>query len=144
MLKYANNSQIDIGVFMKYNTKQRELLLEFFNKNHDKNFSADEIVKMLNNTDISASAVYRNLAQLESDGKIRKISKTGSRKAFYQFVDCDECKDHLHLTCVKCGSTCHLDCKHSSIIAENVLQNARFNLDKNCTILYGVCDKCSK
>lgn len=129
---------------MQYKTKQREILINFFENNHDKCFSAEEIAKELNNTNISVSAVYRNLSELEKDGKIRKITKNGTIKSFYQFVDCDECKDHLHLTCIQCGKTSHLDINESAVIAKNILKNARFNIDKNNTILYGLCDKCNK
>lgn len=129
---------------MQYNTKQREILISFFEANHDKCFCAEEIVEALKNSDISISAVYRNLSELESDKKIRKIVKSGTRKAFYQFLDCDECKDHLHITCTKCGKTSHLGVNESIFIAENVLKNAKFNIDKNNTVLYGLCDKCSK
>ncbi len=133
-----------IEVKMQYNTKQREVLMSFFESHHDQAFSAEEIAHQLKNNSISISAVYRNLADLEKDGKIRKIAKSGTHKAFYQFVDCDECKGHLHLTCMKCGKTEHLDDGDSHQIAKTVLQNSNFNLDSDSTILYGICEKCRK
>ncbi len=129
---------------MQYNTRQREILINFFNSNHDKSFSAEEIAETLKDMDISVSAVYRNLAELEKDGKIKKISKSGTRKAYFQFVDCDECKEHLHITCTKCGKTTHLPDVDSIMIVQNVLHNTKFNIDKKNTVLYGLCDKCSK
>ncbi len=129
---------------MQYNTKQREVLMSFFESHHDQAFSAEEIAEQLKSEKISISAVYRNLAELEKDGKIRKNIKSGNRKIFYQFVDCDECKGHLHLTCTKCGKTEHLPDADSNKIVKSVLQNSNFNLDSDSTILYGVCEKCRK
>ena len=129
---------------MQYNTKQREVLIDFFESHHDQSFSAEEIINQLKNDAISISAVYRNLADLENDGKIRRVAKSGTHKAFYQFVDCDECKGHLHLTCTKCGKTEHLDDSNSHQIVKAVLQNSDFNLDSNSTVLYGICGKCRK
>lgn len=133
-----------IEVKMQYNTKQRGVLIDFFESRHDQSFSAEEIVNQLKNDTISISAVYRNLTDLEKDGKIKKIAKSGTRKAFYQFVDCDECKGHLHLTCTICGKTEHLDDGNSHQIAKAVLQNSNFNLDSASTVLYGICGKCHK
>lgn len=127
---------------MQYNTKQREVLLEFFENHHDQSFSAETIVEQLKHDVISISAVYRNLADLEKAGKIRRVAKRGTRKAFYQFVACDECKGHLHLTCTKCGQTKHLDDDNSHQIVKSVLQNSNFNLDSDSTVLYGVCENC--
>lgn len=129
---------------MQYNTKQRELLLKFFNDNHDKTFSAEQIIEALKQSDISISAVYRNLSSLEKEGKIKKVTKSSSRKAYYQFLDCSECREHLHITCTKCGKTTHLPDTDCMLITQNILHNSKFNIDKNNTILYGLCDKCSK
>lgn len=126
---------------MEYNTKQREILLDFFNNNKDTLFSADEIAQKLQNSDISKSAVYRNLCELEKSGKVRKSAKSGSRKAYYQFVDCDDCHNHLHLSCTKCGKTSHLDENRTKNL-EKMLESLNFNIDKNSTVLYGLCEEC--
>ena len=131
--KIENNSQISISSVLRY-----------VNANHDKSFSAKEIADGLKDMNISISAVYRNLVDLEKEGKIRKVAKSGTREAFYQFIDCDECKEHLHITCTKCGKTTHLPDADSAMIIQKVLNKTNFDIDKNNTILYGVCDKCKK
>ena len=60
---------------MSYKTKQRDVILKFFEKNHDKNFTVTEIFENVKNENISLSAIYRNLAELEKAGKVRKLSK---------------------------------------------------------------------
>ena len=129
---------------MSYKTQQREILINFLKENHNKNFSVDEISKALENYDISVSAIYRNLCELENDGQVKKISKSGTRKAFYQFVGDDACKGHLHLTCEKCGQTVHLDSDATSTISNELLQNASFSLDEHSTVLIGTCKDCAK
>ena len=129
---------------MQYRTKQREILMDFFNNNHDKVVSAEEIANSLITMGISLSAVYRNLAELESEGKIRKVTKSGTRKTYYQFMDCCECKDHLHIICSKCGRTDHLKDNKSSQIVQQVLHSVHFNSNKSNVVLYGLCEKCSR
>ncbi len=126
-----------------YNTKQREILLNYLNSHHDKLQTADEISASLRNENISQSAVYRNLADLEKLGKVRKVILDGSRKACYQFVDCSTCKGHIHLSCTKCGKTAHLDDADTKLITSNVKTNADF-LVSDDKIIYGMCKNCSK
>ncbi|MCR4874422.1 MAG: transcriptional repressor [Clostridia bacterium] len=129
---------------MQYNTKQRDILINFLEENRDKTYSVEDITNALVNMDISPSAVYRNLATLENEGRVRKVFKTGARKAFYQYVDSSKCKGRLHLYCTKCGSTTHLDSMDSLYIIQNLKQNASFDLDQDNTIIYGLCRKCKK
>lgn len=129
---------------MGYNTQQRKILTDFFSQNHDKVFSVEEIAEKLSEKGISLSAVYRNLSALEKGGKVRKTIKNGSRKAFYQYVDCDECKGHLHMSCTKCGQTIHLEEDEADEIVNSILKSTKFSIDTDNTVLYGVCEKCEK
>lgn len=129
---------------MSYETKQREILFEFFKKNKDKNFSAEQIFEELKNENISLSAIYRNLSELEKNGSVRKVLKSGSRTAFFQFVDCDECKNHIHIMCSHCGKASHLTDEESKIFANQLLKDENFNLNIKDTVLYGTCKNCTK
>ena len=129
---------------MSYKTKQRDIILKFFKKNHDKSFSVNEIFENLKNENISISAIYRNLAELEVAGKVRKMTKKGSNSSFYQFIDCDECCGHVHLSCIDCGKTVHLSDADSAFISSNVLKHSNFDPDDAGTIVFGRCNSCSK
>lgn len=126
---------------MVYSTEQRKILLEFFEHNKDKVFSASQIAQSVTNKDISTSAVYRNLKALEDDKKIKRLAKAGERTVYYQYVDCASCKGHLHLSCTSCGDIMHLPDEQSAKI-EQAMLDSHFNLDKSSTVLYGVCEKC--
>ena len=126
----------------KYNTKQRKLLLGFLSVHADEEITAKQIAESLNDNKISVSAVYRNLAELESDGKIRRISKSGNRQVFFQYIDDNTCKDCLHLSCEKCGKTFHMNSVGAQKLINTVSQSDEFFVNKANTVLYGVCRAC--
>lgn len=128
----------------KYMTKQRKNLLSFLSVHADEEFSARQISEMLDDSTISISAVYRNLAELEKGGKIRRISKNGSREVFYRYIDEKRCKNHLHLSCEKCGKTFHMNMSGTDELVKSVALGEEFAIDRVNTVLYGVCKECLK
>lgn len=128
---------------MTYKTKQRERIARFFEENPDQAFSAEDIASVLNEEGVSLSAIYRNLAALEKERKVRKFTKAGSREAYYQMVDCDHCRGHIHMHCVECGKTSHLDDSSASALLQDVLTGSSFSVDAGATVLYGVCGDCA-
>lgn len=125
-----------------YNTQQRQILLDFFAAHIDESVSTAEVIEGLKGCKISDSAVYRNLLLLEKDGKIRRISKTGDRKTYYQYIDSEECKGHIHISCIKCGKTTHISGRASKLLAQNLKEEDDFIIDNNETVIYGLCKKC--
>ena len=122
-----------------YATEQRKVLMLFLQCNPDKQFSAKEIADALEEGGISRSAVYRNLSFLEKEGLVSRTVKAGCRESLYQFVGADACRSCLHLTCVKCGSICHMKAAE----VEALLPENGFKLDRKKTVLYGVCRECT-
>ena len=129
---------------MSYETKQREVLIKFFKKNKDKSFTAGEIADVLKDDNISISAIFRNIAELEKLGKIKKVNKVGEKARCFQFVDCEKCKGHIHVACKNCGKTLHLSDDDSNLLSKKLLSDFNFCLDKDDTIIYGTCKKCAK
>ena len=84
-MSYSICESVAISKSMTYKTEQRNLLLSFLMENPDTMFSAKQIEAALANKNISRSAVYRNLAELENENKIRRCSVNGSREVLYQF-----------------------------------------------------------
>jgi Fur family ferric uptake transcriptional regulator len=120
------------------------VLLDFLQSHGDEVFSADQIAESLNGENISISAIYRNLAALESEGKIQRTTKGGSRKVFYRFKAADECREHIHLSCSKCGRTYHMPLPATNTLIDDVKKNSGFEIDRTETVLYGVCGDCKK
>lgn len=127
---------------MTYNTEQRSALLSFLNENPDKTFSAKEIAQALAGKNISKSSVYRNLAELESEQKIKRVTKAGSKESFYQFYDNSECKNHIHLSCIKCGKIFHLESAQTEKLVSEVEATDGFEISRGETTLYGTCKEC--
>ena len=65
-----------------YSTQQRKALLAYLSRHPDELLSARQIADALADEKISLSAVYRNLAQLEAEEKVRRSSKSGTRSLY--------------------------------------------------------------
>ena len=127
-----------------YTTKQRTVLLDFLQSHGDEVFSADQIAESLNGENISISAIYRNLSALESEGKLQRVTKGGSRRVYFRYKAADHCKEHIHLSCSKCGKTFHMDLPATNSLIDNVKKDSDFEIDRTETVLYGVCGSCKK
>ncbi len=128
----------------KYMTKQRKILLDYFSRHTHEALSAKQIADALGEDQISASAVYRNLAALEEDGLLKRISKPGSHEAFFQYTDDSECHDKLHLSCRKCGKMFHMNTSGAEMLIRTIAKNEGFSVDRSETVLYGICEACQK
>ena len=128
----------------KYMTKQRKNLLAFLEQHADEELSAKIIESELGGMGVSISAVYRNLSDLEKEGKVRRISKSGSREVFYLYTDAHACRESLHVSCEKCVKTYHMNSQCADMLINNLAQNDEFTIDKSDTVLYGVCKACKK
>ena len=123
-----------------YMTQPRKRLLTYLQSHADETLTAGQISEDL--PEISVSAVYRNLSALEQDGTVRKVAKSGSREVFYQYMKAEECRDHLHLSCKKCGKTFHMDEAETEALLESIARLDGFTVDRGDTVLYGTCEDC--
>ena len=128
----------------KYVTKQRRQLLDYLSRHTDEQMTARQIADALTQENISLSAVYRNLSDLEADGLLKRSVREGTRDVFYQYIATEECKDSLHLSCRVCGKSIHLDNAEAERLLDSTLKSTGFQIDKTETILYGVCADCRK
>lgn len=126
----------------KYVTRQRRAMQQFLAAHPDEMLSARQIAQKLDGGPISVSAVYRNLSEMEQEGVIRRVSRTGSREAFFQYLEAEPCRGCLHLSCKKCGKTYHMGETGAEELIRAVTRNEHFALDKSETVLYGICGAC--
>ena len=128
-----------------YMTAQRKRLFQFFNDHPDASFSARDIQALLNRSEASAislSAVYRNLASLAEAGLILKSAASDGQETLYRFVGADACRDELHMTCLSCGQTTHVDHATARALAQALEGNDEFQMNLGQTTIYGLCKKC--
>ena len=128
----------------KYVTKQRRQLLDYLSRHTDEQMTARQIADALTQENISLSAVYRNLSDLEADGLLKRSVREGTRDVFYQYIAAEECKDSLHLSCRVCGKSIHLGEKEAEQLLHSTFESTGFQIDKTETILYGICADCRK
>ena len=67
-----------------YSTRQRKVLLAYLSQHPDELLSARQIADALADKKISLSAVYRNLAQLETEEKMRRSTRNHYIDIAYQ------------------------------------------------------------
>ncbi|MEE3493094.1 Fur family transcriptional regulator [Ruminococcus sp.] len=125
----------------KYMTKQRRLLTDYLRQHIDENLSAGQIAQALSDT-ISKSAVYRNLSDMEAEGKLHRVAAGGSREVIYRYSGGVSCSQSLHLSCKKCGKTVHMQKQIADSLVDKVAQSDDFAIDKGETVIYGVCSGC--
>ena len=128
----------------KYLTKQRKLMLDFLAEHTDETLSAGQIADALSGKEISTSAIYRNLAALEQEGRLKRSARPGSQEAYYRFTDDKECRGHLHLSCLRCGKTVHVEEAETDALTHQLAKSEGFALDREDTVLYGICADCQK
>ncbi|MBO4407009.1 MAG: transcriptional repressor [Clostridia bacterium] len=127
-----------------YATKQRKRLLAFLEEHPDELFSVKEIAAALAPEGVSLSAVYRNVADMEEEGKLTRITRDGARTVLYRYADDEECKKHLHLSCFRCGKTYHMEEPVTDELIRAVAKSSDFDVDSQSTVLYGICRDCKR
>lgn len=128
-----------------YRTKSRESMMLFFKTHKEMTVSAAEIYDFLNAKDkkVNLATIYRNLDKMTEDGILIRYKDSQDDKSVYQYVgDNENCHEHLHMQCVKCGKVMHLECDFMDTIAEHLMLHHEFWLQCSKSIIYGICSSC--
>jgi len=128
-----------------YNTKQRELILEYIISLKDAHVTAAQIIEHFEKevSRIGRTTIYRHLDKLTESGKIRRYITDGITGACFQYVDDKEnCHIHLHLKCESCGELQHLECNTLTEIQQHIFKRHSFEVNALKTVLYGKCVTC--
>lgn len=134
---------------MKYNTKQRELILKYLSESAGKHIKADNIIEYLkqNETPVGKSTVYRYLDTLVEENLVRKYTIEEGVGACYQYIGKEKnnhCREHYHLKCSNCGELFHVNCELMDEINAHILKEHNFQIDSSKTVFYGICEKCRR
>ena len=130
-----------------YKTRQRSDILGCLRENAERSMTVDEITQSLAERGcvVGRTTVYRYLDSLTELGKVRRFLREGEKSAAFQFVgDHNECSEHIHLRCRKCGKFVHLGCGFMKDANEHLLKDHDFCVDNEKTILVGICADCMK
>ncbi len=130
-----------------YKTKQRAVVEECLKQNKGRHLTAEDIAEMLHikGENVGRTTVYRTLEKLEQAGVVRRYAPVDGTSACYQYCENgDVCHEHFHLKCNVCGKLYHIECSHMDTLSEHINCEHGFKVDKLKTVLYGVCEECSK
>ena len=130
-----------------YTTRQRSDILGCLRENAERSMTVDEITQSLAERGcvVGRTTVYRYLDSLTELGKVSRFLREGEKSAAFQFVgDHNECSEHIHLRCRKCGKFVHLGCGFMKDANEHLLKDHGFCVDNEKTILVGICADCMK
>ena len=129
-----------------YNTKTRQLILDYLIRNRQHAVSASNILEHLEAEGASPNptTVYRYLDKLAGEQRVMKYVADKGEKAVFQYVDEGRhCREHLHLKCVRCGRIYHLDCHFMDEVRAHLMAEHGFTLQCEGSVLYGMCRSCA-
>ncbi len=128
---------------MKYATKQRKLLYDFFKNNPDSCFTVKEIITE-GGLDVGDATVYRTLSAFVDENKIKKFHTGEGKCAVYQYAECNHEDSHFHLRCMSCGELFHTHCDVIGEMTKHIEAEHGFRVDAVHTTIYGLCRKCEE
>ncbi len=136
-----------MAVRSKYNTKQREVLLDYLRTVPGEHITAADVCRYFREqgTPIGQSTIYRQLESLVDEGLINKYIIDGTTPACFEYAgeeshaDAEIC---FHCKCEKCGKLIHLHCDELESIGAHLLSHHGFRLNPMRTVFYGLCEDC--
>lgn len=127
---------------MRYTTGKREKIVTLLRTDPAASYSLEQICELVLDGASGKSTVYRLVSELVADGCLRRICDERTRRVTYQYIDSEECHNHLHLKCKGCGRLIHLDDRISRELEDSVRAVGGFSIDEGALLL-GTCLDCS-
>lgn len=126
-------------------TAQRERVLSLFQHlGHGHHLTAEEVHQQLKQSGnrVALATVYRSLKLLVSMGLLEESEwREGLRR--YELRQ-GEGAEHHHMVCICCGNTQEFTSDSILAAAEEMTNNARFQLVEVRLTLHGLCSRCQQ
>jgi Fur family transcriptional regulator, ferric uptake regulator len=121
-------------------TTPRMVVLDVFEQNPDRHFTADDIVRCLEErkVDLGLPTVYRVLAQLTEVGLLARSMFDFARASY----ELQAPKPHGHCVCVVCGSIEEFSDEVIEARQNQAAKQLGFEVSERHEVLYGRCAKC--
>lgn len=128
-----------------YVTRPRNLILEYITSQKDRQFSATDVYNFLlsRKCQVNLVTVYRNLDKMLQEGILLHYKYTDQNCSMYQYAEkAENCENHLHLKCKKCGKVIHLECSFMEEISRHLMEHHGFQIDCKESAITGICEAC--
>ncbi|MGN0350629.1 MAG: Fur family transcriptional regulator [Roseburia sp.] len=150
--KFENGFQIEVDTMVekaKYNTKQREKLLNYMRAVPGKHITVAEVCEYFTEQGeaIGKTTVYRHLEKMVSAGIVKKYILDANSPACFEYIGEEQSACEMscfHCKCTVCGKLIHLHCDELRNTGEHILNHHGFEIDARRTVFYGVCESCRK
>lgn len=130
----------------RYKTKQREILIEYFEDRPGKHITAGDVSEYCKEQGalVGQSTIYRQLESLVDEGIINKYTIDVNSPACFEYAGkhMEGQQTCFHCKCEKCGKLIHLHCDELEEIQSHLYREHRFRLDPRRTVFYGLCEAC--
>ena len=125
-----------------YQTMQKQLILKYLKQNQNRYVSANDILEYLigHQEKVGLTTIYRFLNVLEEEKMLR--TETIKNTRYFQYIK-DDCKNHFHLKCEKCGKVEHFTCEEMKDFCYHIGKDHGFMINPQIAI-GGICQKCQK
>lgn len=125
-------------------TPQRLEVLNIFLQNKDEHYTAEEIVKQLNNSKTGQATVYRTLELFCSIGILKKVKFKNEDITRYDLLDLTEKHFHHHLVCSNCGIVMEINDDLLEELEQKIEKDYHFIVTNHELIITGICQACQK
>jgi Fur family ferric uptake transcriptional regulator len=130
-----------------YQTKKKQIILEFAVTQKGTHFSANDVYRYFvqNNISISIPTVYRQLEKMTEEGLMQKCRTAQSDSALYYYIEKEEDRhEHSLMKCTGCGKTFPLQCHTADHLVEHISLAHHFFVNLDETVFYGQCEVCKR
>lgn len=125
-------------------TPQRVEILNIFLDNKSEHFTADDILKFLDNSNTGQATVYRTLELFSQIGILKKVNFKNEDVIRYDLVNLERKHFHHHFICDECGKVIEINEDLLETIEGKVQKQYNFVIKNHELILRGICHECQK
>ena len=128
----------------KYQTKQKELILQCMKEHADSYITIPQLEQLLKDKEqkVGLTTIYRNLDRLECERRLTKVSIEGYHGACYKYLPEDEAS-LFYLKCEGCGTVANIQCPELEHLYSHVVEEHHIKINPVKTMFYGKCESCS-
>lgn len=124
----------------KRNTVQKQLVLQAVQRLHN-HPTAEQVYREVaaSHPTVSKATVYRNLASLSQDGRLRHIPMPDGADRFDHFL-----APHSHIACVCCGALADTPICGDAALDRQVERLTGYSRASHELVFRGLCPACAK